>query len=316
MKMKEQKIAYWLLEGDPAIRYQVHRDILDTEPKRLELLRDEMIKRGWVKRLFDEQSDNGIWGGGLYSPKWISSTYTLLLLKRLSIPSDNEQARRGAYILLDKGLYKDGGINFSKTIKSSETCITGMVLSLLSYFNIKDKRVNNLIDYLIDEQMVDGGWNCQRDKGAVHSSMHTTINVLEGFLDFKNVSNYRNKEIIEMEKEAHQFLLQHKLFKSDKTGEVIDRQFTYLSFPPRWHYDILRVLEYFYFYGKKYDVRMEDALQLLLKKKNKNCKWPLQAKYQGKEFFELEGNTKESKINTLRAIRVLKYYNKKLEKGV
>lgn len=307
--MKEQKVVYWLLEGDPVIRYQVHRDILETEPQKLQVLRNEMVTKGWVKRLLDEQAEDDIWGGGLYSPKWISSTYTLLLLKRLFLPGDNLQARRGTVILLDKGLYKDGGINFSKTIARSETCITGMVLSLLAYFKVKDERIKNLIDYLIVEQMSDGGWNCQNHKGASHSSMHTTINVLEGLLEYKNVFDYKKEEVISMEKEAHEFLLQHRLYKSDKTGEVIDKKFTYLSFPPRWYYDILRVLEYFYFYDKDYDERMEDALQLLLKKKNKACKWPLQGKHSGKEFFELEGNTRESKINTLRAIRVLKNYN-------
>ena len=307
--MKEQRLVYWLLEGDPAIRYQVHRDILETEPQKLQVLRNEMVTKGWVKRLLDEQAEDDIWGGGLYSPKWISSTYTLLLLKRFSIPSDNSQARRGTVILLDRGLYKDGGINFSKTIARSETCITGMVLSLLSYFKVKDERIKNLIDYLIAEQMHDGGWNCKKHKEAKHSSMHTTINVLEGLLEYKNVFDYKKEEVISMEKEAHEFLLQHRLYKSDKTGEVIDKKFTYLSFPPRWYYDILRVLEYFYFYEKDYDERMEDALQLLLKKKNKACKWPLQGRHSGKEFFKLEGNTRESKINTLRAIRVLKKYN-------
>lgn len=311
-KMRFQKLIYWLLRGDPAIRYQLHRDILGSDSDKLKVLKANMINQGWVKRLLDKQNEDGIWGGGLYSPKWISSTYTLLLLKRLSISKSNLQARKGTLILLEKGLNKDGGINFSKTIASSETCITGMVLSLLSYFQIKDERVKNIINYLINEQMSDGGWNCQKKNGAKHSSMHTTINVLEGLLEYKKVFDYKETKIINMEIKAHEFLLQHRLYKSDKTGQIIDRKFTYLSFPPRWYYDILRVLEYFYFYDKEYDNRMDDALNLLIKKKNKDCKWPLQGKHKGKEFFELENNLKESKINTLRALRILKKYKKNL----
>jgi len=310
--MKEQKIIYWLLEGDPSLKFQVHRDLLGTCEEQLIEKQSIIEKEGWGKRLLAEQSEDGIWGGGLYSPKWISSTYTLLLLKRLCLSRDNQQARKGTHILLDKGLYKDGGINFSKSLSYSETCITGMVLSLLAYFKIDDKRSHQLVDYLISEQMPDGGWNCQKVKGATHSSLHTTINVLEGLLEYKRSFDYRNKKIIEMEKEAHEFIFKHNLYKSDKSGEMIDRKFTYLSFPPHWYYDILRALEYFYFYNKEYDKRMEDALNLLLNKKNKACKWPLQGKKPGKVYFELENNTKESRINTLRAMRVLKKYKQYL----
>lgn len=310
--MQEQKIVYWLLEGDPSLKYQVHRDLLGTCEEQLVEKQSIIEREGWGKKLLSEQDEDGIWGGGLYSPKWISSTYTLLLLKRLCLSRDNQQAKRGTHILLERGLYKDGGINFSKTLSNSETCITGMVLSLLAYFKIEDERSHQLVDYLIKEQMPDGGWNCQKVNGATHSSLHTTINVLEGLLEYKRTFDYKNKQITDMEEKAHEFILKHRLYKSDQSGEIIDRKFTYLSFPPRWYYDILRVMEYFYFYDREYDARMADALNLLLKKKNKACKWPLQAKKPGREYFELEGNTKESRINTLRAMRVLKKYKQYL----
>ncbi|MDZ7671852.1 MAG: hypothetical protein U5K53_03305 [Halanaerobiales bacterium] len=127
----------------------------------------------------------------------------------------------------------------------------------------------------MNEQMADGGWNCQKENGAVHSSMHTTINVLEGLLDYRDKYNYKLEEVRKAENKAHEFLLTHKLFKSDKNDKIIDKKFTYLSFPPRWRYDILRVMEYFYFYNKEYDNRMEEALKLIVNKKNKNGKWPL-----------------------------------------
>ena len=312
----EEKLFNWLLKGDPSIRFQVHRDLLNTEKDKLKEVQQEILKKGWALKLLKKQDEDGIWGGGLYSPKWISSTYTLLLLKRLALPNDNQQAKRGANILLDGGLYKDGGINFSKTLNYSEICITGIVLSLLSYFHIKDERIYNLIDYLIKEQMPDGGWNCQKINGAVHSSLHTTINVLEGLLEYKKIFDYKIEKIEEIETEAHEFILQHKLYKSDKTGNVIDKRFTYLSFPPRWYYDILRALDYFYFYNKEYDARMEDALKLLIKKRNKNNKWPLQDEHRGKVYFNLEKNKKESRINTLRAMRVLNKYDNNIIGGV
>lgn len=306
--MVDSKIIEWLLKGDPSIRYQTNRDLLDLDKDKLNKLKRDIAKDGWGDKFLSKQGPDGIWGNGLYSPKWISSTYTLLLLKRLCLKESNQKAIKGAQILLDEGLNDDGGINFSKTINSSETCITGMVLSISSYFNLNDKKIFKLIDYIIDQQMSDGGWNCQKRKGAVHSSMHTTINVLEGLLDYRNKYNYRLDEVNKIEKKAHQFLLKHKLFKSDKNDQIIDKKFTYLSFPPRWRYDILRVMDYFYFYNKDYDIRMNDALEIIENKKNKAGKWPLQGKHKGKVYFELEEDRKNSRINSLRALRILKRY--------
>jgi hypothetical protein len=314
--MINSELINWLLDGDPSIKYQVHRDLLNTDKKQLEILQKNISKSGWVHNLLQKQADNWIWGNGLYSPKWISSTYTLLLLKRLNLLQDNTKAINGAQVLLDQGLNKDGGINFSKTIDNSETCITGLVLSICSYFNLNDKKIFNLIDYLLKEQMEDGGWNCQKINGAVHSSFHTTINVLEGLLDYKNKYQYKINKIKEAENKAHEFLLKHKLYKSDKTDKIIDRKFTYLSFPPRWYYDILRVMDYFYNYNKEYDLRMGDALRLIIKKKNQKNRWPSQGKHPGKEYFELEKDTKNSRINTLRALRILNKYERYLEEDI
>jgi hypothetical protein len=306
--MIDNELIEWLLKGDPSIIYQLHRDLLNTDREKLDLLQNNIAESGWGHKLLSKQSDNWIWGNGLYSPKWISSTYTLLLLKRLNLSQDNAKALKGAQVLLEEGLNNDGGINFSKTINSSETYITGIVLSICSYFNLNDKRIYNLIDYILNEHMEDGGWNCQKENGAVHSSMHTTINVLEGLLDYRNKYNYKLEKVSKAENKAHQFLLTHKLFKSDKNDKIIDKKFTYLSFPPRWRYDVLRVMEYFYFYNKEYDNRMEEALKLIVNKKNKNGKWPLQCKHAGRVYFELEDDNKNTRINTLRVLRVLKKY--------
>ncbi|MGM0446371.1 MAG: hypothetical protein ACQEQH_08165 [Bacillota bacterium] len=141
---EKNELIEWLLKGDPSIKYQLHRDLLDTDRKKLERLQQDIAENGWGHKLISKQGDNWIWGNGLYSPKWISSTYTLILLKRLNLPQDNEKAVKGAQVLLEKGLNNDGGINFSKTINISETCVTGMVLSICSYFNLDDKRIYNL----------------------------------------------------------------------------------------------------------------------------------------------------------------------------
>ena len=170
----DSKIANWLIEGDPSITWQV-MTLLGYEQNEIQKKRDEMEKVGWAKRILDNQSADGSWGGGLYSPKYISTTYTLLLLKRIGINHENKDCQKGVTLLF-QGLRSDGGINFSpKDNAKSETCITGMVLNLVSYFKIPEKRVEKIYNYILANQMNDGGWNCQYPRKATHASLKTTM---------------------------------------------------------------------------------------------------------------------------------------------
>ncbi|HEY9122677.1 MAG TPA: hypothetical protein VIM80_06745, partial [Brevefilum sp.] len=147
-------------------------------------------------------------------------------------------------------------------------------------------------------------------KNPVHSSMHTTISVLEGIWEFiKAGYQYRVDELILAKKEAEEFLLMHHLFRSSRSGEIIDKKWTMLSFPSRWRYDILRALVYFVDAGVPYDPRMDDALNVLLSKQRKDGTWPVQAKHPGQVHFDMEKTGTPSRFNTLRALRVLSIYN-------
>jgi hypothetical protein len=158
--------------------------------------------------------------------------------------------------------------------------------------------------------MDDGGFNCESNtKGAMHSSVHSTISVLEGIFEYARCGNrYRLKELQESADNARAFLLQHRLFRSDRTGEIIDKRMLMLSYPSRWRYDILRALDYFQFAGISYDPRMQDAIDVLKKKRRKDNKWPVQAKHPGKTHFEMEKTGGPSRWNTLRAMRVLQHF--------
>ncbi len=303
----KQEIINWLLEQDPSIKWQVMRDLLKAPSAEYLPVRDEVANSGWGKKLLDLQDISGRWGGGIYSPKWISTTYTMLLLKRLGLNPEHEQPKKSISLLIEKGRYKDGGINYFASLDHSETCVTGMILGLASYFRFSSDYIPEMTKFLLNQQMPDGGWNCQSFRGAAHSSMHTTISVLEGLLELRSfLPEFRN-EAENAAAKAHEFLLQHRLFKSDKTGKVIKDQFTRLSFPPRWRYDILRALDYFRIAGAAPDERMEEATDLI-RKKEKNGRWPLQAKHPGRTFFEMEEPGKPSAWNTLRALRILGWY--------
>lgn len=169
----EDQVVRWLLAGDPSIRWQVMRDLAGAAEAEVEAERARVSLKGWGRQVLAQQAADGRWGGGLYSPKWTSTTYTLLLLRWLGLARDDRRARTGTLLLLDAGLYRDNGINlWQPRTKCSETCVTGMVLGLAARFAAGDGRLERLAGHLLEQQMADGGWNCLRPRGATHSS-HT-----------------------------------------------------------------------------------------------------------------------------------------------
>jgi len=303
----------WLMAGDPAIRWQVLRDLVEAGAGAVERERRKIAREGWGGRLLALQSPDGRWAvgqsadSGLYSPKWISTTYTMLTLRDFGLPPTNRQARRACAILLERGLQKDGGINYGWRGRS-ETCITGMVLSILSYFEHPDERLDVLAEHLLEREMPDGGWNCQRWQGATHASVHTTISVLEGLRHYELHRGRSRREVREAQHRGREFLLVHRMFRSHRTGEVIKPEFTRFSFPPRWHYDILRGLDYFQAVDAPRDERLEDAIEIVRERRRPDGRWLLQNRYRGKTYFKLERIGASSRWNTLRALRVLKWW--------
>ena len=236
----------------------------------------------------------------LYISPWLM--VTLNCIKLLGLHHENPQARKTAQLLLDKGYYHDGGINFFASMKNSETCVTGMVLSMVSWFKVDDTRIHDLAQHLLGQQMTDGGWNCNAYLGHTHSSFHTTISVLEGLLDYHKYVDGTGTDILQAREKAHQFLLQHHLFRSHRTGEVVDQRMTRFSFPPRWRYDIMRALDYFAMIHHPHDPRFCDAIQIL-KKKERDGKWPTQSHHTGREYFIMEKAGKLTLVITEESLR-------------
>lgn len=309
----DQKTISWLLASDPSIRWQVMRDLLTKPRIEWQAERDRVADHGWGALLLAHQNGSGRWTPRFYGQKWISTTYSMVLLRRLGLSPDDPRAVKPCMLFLDEGLRHDGGIDPSASTMRSETCVTGMVLGLLSWFKIDDPRRERLIDYLLTEQMDDGGWNCQRDRGAVHSSFHTTINVLEGLREYAEAGGARTSEIQASEAKGQEFFLTHRLYRSNRSGKIVNPTFTRFSFPPRWYNDVMRTLDYFRACNAQYDERLEDPIELLQNKRSKDGYWVLQNRHQGKTFFEMEQIGKPSRWNTLRALRILKWWKKAKE---
>ena len=303
----DEKIINWLLDGEVSVQYQVNRDLLGTEQP---ALRNRISKEGWGAQFLSHRNKDGHWGRGFYQPKWISSHYTLLDLKNLGIDPDNEPIRETIALILRDRKGSDGGVNPGKTVINSDVCVNGMFLNYACYFKVPVISIESIIDFLISLQMGDGGFNCNLNQGgAVHSSLHSTIYVLEGLNEYTvNGYRYRLTELTEIVEEAKEFILLHKLFRSDHTNEIINKRMLMLSYPTRWKYDILRALDYFQLTDVSYDERMQDALDVLVKKRRKDGTWPVQAKHPGQTHFDMEQSGKPSRWNTLRALRVLRKY--------
>jgi hypothetical protein len=312
--MRTDGAVPWLLAGDPAIRWQTLRDLVGADQRIVERERRKVARDGWGGRLLARQDALGTWAGGLYSPKWISTTYTLLLLRDFGLPAKNRQARKGCKLLLDQGLQPDGGVNYgtwAKWTRRSETCVTGMVLSILCHFAYQDERLDGLADHLLGEQMPDGGWNCQRPSGATHASVHTTISVLEGLRLYELHTRRNARSVRAAQRAGREFLLVHRLFRSHRTGAVIKPIFLRFAFPARWHYDILRALDYFQAVDAPRDDRLAEAIAIVRDRQQADGRWLLEHAYPGKTFFPLEGRGRASRWNTLRALRVLRWWDRR-----
>lgn len=309
-ELTAKKTIDWLMKGDPSIRWQVMEDLLVKPNILIEKEKEKISQQGWGARLLKRQDKEGTWAGSLYSRKWISTTYTMLLLRRLGLSTSNQGAKKACSILLNQGFYLDGGINYFSSLNHSETCVTGMILSILSYFRYDDQRLESLVKFLLEQQIKDGGWNCRSFKGDTHSSFHTTISVLEGLREYEKFKKGKGLEVIKSQLAGVEFLLNHKLFRSHRTGRIFDSKMTRFSFPTGWRYDVLRCLDYFQEADIPFDSRMEEAIELVLSRKTKDGKWLLQNRHPGKTFFEMEQVGKPSRWNTLRALRVLKRYLK------
>ena len=302
-------ILKWLLQGDVSIQYLTKKYLLKESESDLQILRKRIAVEGWGKRFLDARSANGHWGRGFYQPKWISSHYTLLDLRCLEI-EPVEPIMETIAMIIEQSKAPDGSINESKTFQSGDLCVNGMFLNYASFFGFPESELKSIVDYVLENQMPDGGFNCEgKTKGAKHSSMHTTMSVLEGIWEFVKAGNqYRVDEVDKARKNAEEFLLMHRLYQSDKTWKIIDKKWTMLSFPPRWRYDILRALIYFVDAGLPYDSRMADAIDLLKSKRRKDGTWPVQMKHPGQVHFDMENIGTSSRFNTLRALRVFKEF--------
>jgi len=311
-------VLEWLLDSDPAIRWQVFRDLVDAPEEAFAAERARTAIEGWGARLLALQGEDGQWAGGACFPArsfnwrdenqgqpWISTLPTLQLLHDFGVDPSSDRVSRAVELVRDHCRWEHAGQPFFSG--EVEPCINGRTITLGIYFR---QDMNHLVTRLLGEQLEDGGWNCEVENGSVRSSFATTINVLEGLLAHERATG-GSPESIAARHRGEQYLLERKLFRRKSTGEVVNPSWLQFSFPARWHYDVLRALEYFRSIGDPPDSRIDEAIHLLRSKQQPDGAWLLENTYAGKVHFELEeGDNKPSRWNTLRALRVINWYDK------
>lgn len=305
----------WLLDSDPAIRWQALRDLAGAPAEVVAAERARVAGEGWGARILALQGEDGQWVGGALFPggwsysempkgqPWTATAYSLVALQDFGVDAHNPKVRHAVEEVREHSRWEHAGQPFFSG--EVEPCINGMVVGLGAYF---DQDVDSVVTRLVGEQLEDGGWNCEAENGSVRSSFHTTIRVLEGLLAHERATG-GSADSIAARRRGEEYLLERKLLRRKSTGEVVNPAWLQFSFPTRWHYDVLRGLEYFREAGDPPDPRVDEAIDLLRSKQQSDGKWLLENTHRGAIHFALDdGDGRPSRWNTLRALRVLRWY--------
>ncbi|HEV3163845.1 MAG TPA: hypothetical protein VGZ22_07380 [Isosphaeraceae bacterium] len=321
-------VVEWLMDSDPAIRWQVMRDLTDAPEEDVAAERARVATEGWGARLLALHRHDGHWDKsiparlttaeamswwqslpparqGTLFPEWTSTAWSLMLLRAFGLDPTCGQAREAVRRVDDQVAWEhDGEPFFAGEV---EPCINGKVVALGAYFG---RDVHGIVDRLLGEQMSDGGWNCEQENGSTRGSFHSTIDVLEGLLEYERVTRDSPK-VRAARLRGQEYLLERRMMRRLSTGDVIDPAYTQFSYPTYWHYDVLRGLDYIRAAGAAPDVRLAEAIQLVESKRDGQGRWSLDNPHPGRMHFAMDdGEGRPSRWNTLRAMRVLKWYER------
>lgn len=300
-------VLEWLLDSDPAIRWQVMRDLTDAPADEVAAERARVAHEGWGAQLLAAQGADGQWSGGALFPEWISTTYTLQLLQEFGVDPTTEEVRYAiARVRANSRWEHDNEPYFEGEV---EPCINGRAVAIGAYFGVEAR---GIVNRLLTEQMDDGGWNCEQENGSTRGSFDTTINVLEGLLEFERATG-GDAEVAAARIRGQEYLRARGLFRRLSTGEVIapnkgEGDWLQFSFPNGWRYDILRGLDYLREAGVTADERVAEAIGVVESRRDADGRWPLDHAHHDKLLVDLDEREGEpSRWITLHALRVLRW---------
>jgi hypothetical protein len=303
----------WLLDGDPAIRWQVLADLAGAPAGDVAAERSRVEHEGWGARLLTLEDPDGLWDGGACFPAsyaggepgqpWTATMHTLQTLQLLGLDPASQSARRVTGLVAENGRWEHAGQRYFDG--EVEPCINGRTIETGAYFGVD---VAAIVERVLLERLADGGWNCEAENGSVRSSFDTTINVLDGLAEFERATG-GSEQVRTARRSGEEYLLERGLFRRKSTGEVVNPAYLDFAFPYYWHYDVVRALDYFRRSRAEPDPRMAQAAELVRSKQQPDGRWLLDRIHPGRVHFAIEGNVGQaSRWNTLRALRVLKWW--------
>lgn len=294
----------WLLASDPAIAYQTRRDLLDDDDA---AARAAIATSGTAAQLLAARRPNGHWGEGFYQPKWTSTHYTLMELRDHQVDPALPACRESVGLCLrEKG--PDGGVNPSGTLRNADVCINGMFLAIAAYFGADAGELASIVDFVLGQQVDDGGFNCRSNRaGCRVSSVHTTASVIDGFTEYLRAGYAHRADAVRRARdEALECLLARRLYQVKATGAPVHPEVVRLHHPARWHFDVLRGLEVVTTAGVADDERLLPALGVLLRRCRPDGRWAANAGYPGLTHLTYPRSGEPHPWVTLRAMRVLR----------
>jgi hypothetical protein len=311
----------WLLRSDPSIRWQVLRDLLDVPESRWMAERARVATEGWGARLLSHEDADGQWAGGAFVPRdfdvrewqdvgqpWTATAFSLSQLREFGLDPSSDQARRAVELIGVNSRWDHAGEPYWEG--EVEECINGRTVADGAYFGVD---VSPIAGRLVGERLDDGGWNCERANGSVRSSFATTINVLEGLLEYERATG-GTPGSRQARRSGEEYLLERSLFRRLSTGEPADEDFLSFLHPSRWRYDVLRALDYFRsaatLTGAAPDPRLAEAVGQVRARRQEDGTWLLDRSLPGRVWFDVnDGVGKPSRWVTLRAMRVLRWWH-------
>lgn len=306
-------VIEWLLDGDPSIRWQVMRDLVGAGPHAIQAERSLVGTKGWGARILALEDPDGLWAGGAYMPAdftgdedgqpWTATMHTLQTLRVFGLDPSSQSAQSAVSLIAENARWEHAGQPYFDG--EVEPCINGRTIESGAYFGVE---VTPVVERILEERLDDGGWNCDAEIGSVRSSFDTTINVLEGLAEFER-ANGGSSDVEEARTAGEEYLLERGLFRSKSTGSVVDPAYLDFAFPYYWHYDVLRALDYFRRAGSDPDPRLQEAIELVRSKRQPDGRWLLDRVHPGRVFFDFEAVGQPSRWNTLRALRVLDWWD-------
>jgi hypothetical protein len=304
----------WLLDGDPAIRWQVMRDLQGAPADAVVAERARVEHEGWGARLLALEGADGLWAGGACFPAdyafdspgqpWTATMHTLQTLQLLGLDPASPVAQRAIDLVAQHGRWEHAGQRYFDG--EVEPCINGRTIETGAYFGVD---VAPIVERILGERLADGGWNCEAENGSLRTSFDTTINVLDGLWAYEQATG--GSDAVRAAREgAEAYLLERHLFRRLTTGEAADPGFLEFAFPYYWRYDVLRALDYFRSTGAARDARLAEAVDVVRSRRQADGRWLLDRVYPGEVWFAMEdGPGVPSRWITLRALRVLAWWD-------